>query len=102
MIILLSRNIRKKRQRTNEWHHWKIDKINLNDKKFNIKQNVECTDKKFRQNDGNDIDLKKLETCLKNGNEGEFIKLLFFVHFEELLIIKKSMMDIRNISYFWR
>ena len=81
----------------------KINKINLNDKKFDIKQDVKCADKKYdiRQNNDNGNNLNKLETYLKNGNEKEFIKLLSYAHFEDLLIIKKkNMMILRNILYF--
>ena len=38
----------------------------------------------------NYFDLKKLKTYLKNSNEKEFIKLLSYTHFEDLLIIKKE------------
>ena len=47
------------------------------------------------------IDIKKLETYLKNGNEGECVKLLSYIHFEDLLIIKKITINLRNTIYFF-
>ena len=80
-------------KKSKEWKNdiiEKIDKINLDNEEYDIEQEIQeiidCNNdlKKIH------FDLKKLETSLKNDNEEEFIKLLSYIHFEDLLIIKKN------------
>ena len=49
----------------------------------------------------NYFDLKKLKTYLKNSNEKEFIKLLSYTHFEDLLIIKKEYDEYKKYKLFF-
>ena len=76
----------------------KIDKINLNDKKMDIKQEIIDCNNNFKKNY---FDLKKLKTYLKNSNEKEFIKLLSYTHFEDLLIIKKEYDEYKKYKLFF-